>query len=171
MKKTYSFPLRTAENIMVMEVKRSFYQQNSLENKKLDGILYKDMHELLPDESQSFLDGKTSNTRLQTRVIACSIFLNLSTLLPKNVTISFTLEEVKRHVKYCFVTSIFVEQDCFQTKSGSLVTATNLIYFRKVTSRIYSTTASSNLNQSLLTEETLALIYTRLKVLETSIRS
>ncbi|XP_020619385.1 adhesion G-protein coupled receptor G2-like [Orbicella faveolata] len=31
--------------------------------------------------------------RLQTRVIACSIFLNLSTLLPKNVTISFTLEE------------------------------------------------------------------------------
>ncbi|XP_078384523.1 adhesion G protein-coupled receptor L3-like [Oculina patagonica] len=58
------------------------------------GILYKDMHKLLPDESQYFLDGKKlENTKLHTRIIACAIYPSPSGLLPQNVTISFTLEE------------------------------------------------------------------------------
>lgn len=42
------------------------------------------------------------NTRLQTRVIACSIFPRHSAPLPKNVTISFTLKEVSGYVECCF---------------------------------------------------------------------
>ncbi|KAJ7389152.1 G-protein coupled receptor [Desmophyllum pertusum] len=55
------------------------------------------MHKFLPDESQYFLDGENlKNTKLQTRVVACSIFPIPPGLLPQNVTISFTLEEPAR---------------------------------------------------------------------------
>ncbi|XP_078383862.1 adhesion G-protein coupled receptor D1-like isoform X1 [Oculina patagonica] len=58
------------------------------------GILYKDIHQLLPDESQYFLEGKKlKNAKLQTRVIACAIYPTPSRLLPQNVTISLTLQE------------------------------------------------------------------------------
>ena len=47
-----------------------------------------------------FFRKKLKNTRLQTQVIACSIYPNSSSPLPKNVSISFVLEEVSRQVGY-----------------------------------------------------------------------
>ena len=66
---------------------------------------------------------------------------------------------------FATVTSIVVEQGCFQTELRIAGNSNKLVHFHKLTSRIYST------KLHLCTDGTLALIYMLLKVLETSMKS
>ena len=73
-------------------------------------------------------------------------------------------------LKQGVVASFIVELGCFQTELRIAGNSNKLIYLSKVTSRIYSTKLL-HLKPISFSAETLALMYMRLKVLETSIRS
>ena len=67
-----------------------------------------------------------------------------------------------------FVMCIIVEQGCFLTELRIAGNGNKLIYFCKATSWTYSTKLL-HIKPISLAAETLALVYLRLKVLETSI--